>query len=410
MKKSIYFLILFLFAFISCEQEEVIGTTSSQEQNIIRAPLKGKMGKVDVCHKGHIININENALEAHLNHGDVSLIDYDGDGYVEAENECGIQGGDCDDTDPDVNPSATEICDGIDNNCDGNIDEGVTSTFYADADVDGFGDADNSIEACSETLEYVSDNTDCDDNNDEVNPGMEEICDNGIDDNCNGETDEGCDVTEGVFIDSRDGKEYKWVKIGNQIWMAENLAYKRNSVNFALYRGGIADYAHLYTWNSALNNCCPDGWHLPSDAEWTELSTFLVDNGYGYGGSGDDIAQSMTVNSLWGPGLWPGSPNYGVPGADPSLNNTSGFSALPAGFGYKPGGDFFEYPTPDLDQIFSFPAGNSNPGENTEWWSSTKQHGTDEVYTRGILRFDPTLNRTTYNSLEFVFSVRCVKD
>ena len=59
--------------------------------------------------------------------------------------------------------ASTEFCDGQDNDCDGEIDEFVTSTFYADADGDGFGDADSTVEACTLPGGFVSDNTDCDD-------------------------------------------------------------------------------------------------------------------------------------------------------------------------------------------------------------------------------------------------------
>ena len=64
--------------------------------------------KTNVCHSGKIINISDRALKAHLKHGDVALIDADGDGWVSFENEC-VPGGDCDDTDADVNPDVDEI-------------------------------------------------------------------------------------------------------------------------------------------------------------------------------------------------------------------------------------------------------------------------------------------------------------
>lgn len=110
--------------------------------------------------------------------------DADGDGYATEE--------DCDDTNSEINPTAPELCDGLDNNCDGAIDEGVTLTFWADIDGDGYGDPNNALELCEQQEGYVINSQDCDDGEATTNPLAEEICD-GIDNNCNNVTDEGCD-------------------------------------------------------------------------------------------------------------------------------------------------------------------------------------------------------------------------
>jgi len=96
---------------------------------------------------------------------------------------------------------ATETCNGIDDDCDGSIDEGVTITFYRDADADNYGDPADTIEACTQPSSYVLDNNDCDDNNPSINPGAEEVCDN-LDNNCNGNPDEGCDDDNDFYCDA----------------------------------------------------------------------------------------------------------------------------------------------------------------------------------------------------------------
>lgn len=109
-------------------------------------------------------------------------VDADGDGYYSYE--------DCDDSNAEVNPGHPETCDGLDNNCDGDIDEDLaTYQYYLDLDGDGFGDAEATLDTCSTSpiAGYVDNDTDCDDNSAEINPGAIDIPNNGIDEDCNGQ-------------------------------------------------------------------------------------------------------------------------------------------------------------------------------------------------------------------------------
>ena len=166
------------------------------EKNVKNAPDncsggddEGNGNLVTICHKPgtpaeKTLTIPESALEGHLGHGDFigsceGGIDVDGDTYDTSV--------DCNDNDPAINPGATEVCDGVDNNCDGQIDEGVKTTFYADTDGDGFGDPNNSMEDCTQPTGYVTDNTDCDDTDKDINPGAFDIPGNLIDEDCDGQ-------------------------------------------------------------------------------------------------------------------------------------------------------------------------------------------------------------------------------
>lgn len=125
--------------------------------------------------------------------------DLDGDHYTGAF--------DCDESDPSINKGAVEVCDGKDNNCDGQTDEGVTEPRYLDADKDGYGTSADPIQICKGEPTphgYVEKAGDCNDSTAIkggkvvgyfINPGAEEVCD-GVDNNCNGEIDEGLVVCQ----------------------------------------------------------------------------------------------------------------------------------------------------------------------------------------------------------------------
>jgi len=125
-----------------------------------------------------------------------SEIDMDQDGYASAN--------DCDDNNPDINPGAEEICDGIDNNCDGEVDEGISlMTYYTDLDMDGFGDG-LGFEDCQQPPGATMQSGDCDDSDPTIYPGAEEVCD-GVDNNCDGEVDEGISLVTYYVDQDMDG-------------------------------------------------------------------------------------------------------------------------------------------------------------------------------------------------------------
>ncbi len=98
-----------------------------------------------------------------------------------------VSGTDCDGGDPTVNPSGSETCDGVDEDCNGTVDDGLpTYTYYADVDADGFGDDATAVTACAVPSGVVTTGGDCDDAELNVSPGEAEVCDNGVDDNCDG--------------------------------------------------------------------------------------------------------------------------------------------------------------------------------------------------------------------------------
>jgi uncharacterized protein (TIGR02145 family) len=204
----------------------------------------------------------------------------------------------------------------------------------------------------------------------------------------------------GTFIDSRDGKTYKTVKIGNQVWMAENLAYDTGSGCWAYenYKSNLDVYGYLYTWSAACN-ACPDGWHLPSDAEWAALEVYLQNNGYNFDGvettGNDRTTHNKTAKSLASETGWASSSVEGAVGNTdyPEYKNKSGFSALPGGYYNRTSDEFIDDP---------------NVGKHGHWWTATEYSA-----TRGWLRHlsFSRVDCDKYNfGKEHAFSVRCIKD
>ena len=145
--------------------------------------------------------------------------DADGDGYGDADSfttacsqpsDTQADDSDCDDGDPAINPEGTERCNGVDDDCDGEIDPDTSidaSTWYTDRDGDGYGDPATAATACAAASDQVADNTDCDDATGAVNPGVSEMC-NGVDDDCDGDVDPDTSLGTRSWYDDDDGDGY----------------------------------------------------------------------------------------------------------------------------------------------------------------------------------------------------------
>jgi uncharacterized protein (TIGR02145 family) len=154
-----------------------------------------------------------------------------------------------------------------------------------------------------------------------------------------------------------DGNSYRTITIGNQVWMADNLRTTKYSNGdpipnvisdsewgelsggaYCWYNNSEADYKNmygaLYNWFTVTDSrgICPAGWRIPDDSDWTVLIDYLTANGYGYEGSGDDIAKSLASATGWTINDY-----LGTIGNNQSSNNTSGFEAKPAGVRIKNG-------------------------------------------------------------------------
>ena len=213
-----------------------------------------------------------------------------------------------------------------------------------------------------------------------------------------------------TFTDDRDGNVYKIVTIGNQLWMAENLKYLpsvvgpgTNSATVPYYYvygydgTNVADakatanyttYGVLYNWTAAMNGAesssanpsgvqgvCPSGWHVPSDAEWTELTDYLG----GLGIAGGKLKETGITH-------WD-TPNTGA-------TNETGFSALP-------GGNYYMNVMNGYDGFYSI-------GSQGGWWSAT-MYESFLVWSRYMISQDSFVIRSEGHP-GAGFSVRCVRD
>ena len=228
-----------------------------------------------------------------------------------------------------------------------------------------------------------------------------------------------------------DGNVYKTVQIGDQLWMAENLKtthyadgapipHLESVQDFsALYweypacsESNKSTYGLLYNWNAAMKGfpsssknpsgvqgICPKGWHLPSDAEWKQLTDYVSSqNQYVCGENTENIAKSLASKTFWNIENTGETPC--AVGNNPSDNNTTGFNALPAGFIY-PGKESYK-----IIEVYQ------PIGETAAFWTTTKNE--KNILSAWIYELSPTQPVVIREAADYVtyfgLSVRCLKD
>lgn len=232
-------------------------------------------------------------------------------------------------------------------------------------------------------------------------------------------------LAQGLFgsLKDIDGNTYKTIKIGNQVWMAENLRTKHledgSEIVYAIRNGdwdgpldptdtrpiwdtltipgycwynndsalNNREYGPLYNWYAANQNVCPVGWRVPNDSDWLELRIYLMNNGYNYDGttSGNKMGKSLASTSGWSNSIVQGA----IGNTDfPEKRNSTGFNAFPAG---QRANGFKEI----KDMVFFW----SSEAYNDTFGSSWVMHYNDVM-----------LVNLFYSTKNAGQSIRCIKD
>ena len=212
-----------------------------------------------------------------------------------------------------------------------------------------------------------------------------------------------------------DGNVYSTVQIGTQCWMKDNLRVAHYSDGTSIAQGmttsntmpyryrpdnnsmNVATHGYLYNWKAVMRNSsssntnpsgvqgiCPTGWHVPSDAEWTQLTNYVSSQSqYACEGDSTQIAKSLAYTSGWLSNIFSCSV-----GENQSTNNATGFSARPSGY-----------------YIGSY----SGFGSVAFFWSSTDYIEDGEAWYLSLLYGMPTVGRDGNNKAT-AFSVRCLRN